>query len=40
MNDNLFEENQNIEEDEQLKEVFIKKNELENHKNMFKYIES
>ena len=40
MNDNLSEENQNIEEDEQLKKVFINKKWLENNKNMFKYIES
>ena len=40
MNDNISEENPNIDEDEQLKEAIIKKNELENSKNMFKYIES
>ena len=40
MKDNISEENANINEDEQPKETFIKKNELENSKNMFKYIES
>ena len=39
MNDNISEKNQKFDEDEQLKEAYIKK-WIRNNKNLFKYIES